>query len=158
MNDNTNIVMLAIKNVQNTCIPVHQFPLIIAAPIPMKNVAKPITISAANAFQCIAKPIIQCTINPAPTPSIAAENATKRTAAVIVAVVWIPSAVCVSIIASARYERNIPHASIMMPNQIDVLIVRLSCTVFLKASMIDGNPYITRLLRSIWGWYGSDFA
>ena len=57
--ESMNSVMLAIRNVKNTCAAVHKFPLIIVAPIPMKNVAKLKTISAIAAFQCVANPIIQ---------------------------------------------------------------------------------------------------
>lgn len=127
--------MLAVKNVKNACSAVHQLPLSIVTPRPTRNITIAKISSAMYAFQCFANPKSQCSTSPAPVPSMLADTSTKSTDAIIAAVVCIAPTVCVCIIASARYERNIPIPSVRSPIQIDMRIIVYSNIMFLKASV-----------------------
>ncbi len=142
MNDNKNSAVLAVKNVKNAWSAVHQFPLNAVTINPTMNIIIANMISAMYAFQCFANPNSQWSTSPAPVPSMLADIRMYITDAIIAAVVCIVPVVCVCIIASARYERNIPIASVRSPIQIDILIALFILLMFLKASFIFFTPEI----------------
>ena len=89
-----------------------------------------------------------------------AENSTKSMEAISVAVVCSGPLACVCIIASARYERTVPNASVRSPIQIDTRICLQSNIMLLKVSKtrLRRGKFIKHLVPSIyWGTYDSSF-